>query len=115
MLNYIQIACGIIAIILIFTGLFITVKKLKKPDDNKKDRIDSIIRSTLFIIFGILFYSGTRTCTNLISDTAGDFSIVTVYLASVVEVIKVFGFIILLPAVLNMLAPKTARKEVETD
>ena len=58
------------------------------------------------VLFGLMAYAVTKTCTNLTTETAEDYSLFTVYLASFIEVIKTFGFVLLVPVVLNMLTPR---------
>jgi len=106
MLNYIQIACAVLAIVFIFTGLSLTVRTLKKNGSGKKADTDTIIKSTVLVIIGLLFYTGTKACSNMMVDGAKDYDFTTIYIASFIQVIKVFGFIILVPAVINMMAPK---------
>ena len=119
MLNYIQIACAVLAIVFIFIGLSITVRTLKKNGSGKKADTDTIIKSTVLVVIGLLFYTGTKACSNMTVEGAEDYEFISIYIASFVQVIKVFGFIILVPAVINMMVPKESpkleKKEEEAD
>lgn len=104
--NYIQLICGIAGVILVFAGLFTVIRKIGKSGEKKRADTDTIIKGTLMVLFGLMAYAVTKTCTNLTTETAADYSLFTVYLASFIEVIKTFGFVLLVPVVLNMLTPR---------
>ena len=63
-LNIIQLIAGILAIACIFTGLFLSIKKLSKEDESKKIPKNTVIISTVLIAIGLLLFSVTKTCTN---------------------------------------------------
>ena len=111
MLNYIQLGLGLAAVVCIFTGLFITIRSLDKNDSSKTISKETIIKSMVLITIGLLLYSGVKTCSNMLTDGAQDYDIGVIYMASVVDVAKVFGFLILVPLVIKLLAPKTPAKK----
>lgn len=116
MLNFIQLGLGLAAAVCVFAGLFTTIKSLDKNDSSKKISKETVIRSTILITLGLLFYSGVKTCSNLMTESAGDYDIGVIYLASAVDVIKIFGFVILIPLIIKITAPKTPpRKEPQED
>lgn len=113
MLNYIQLGLGLAAVVCIFTGLFTTIRSLDKNDSSKTISKETIIKSMVLITIGLLLYSGVKTCSNMLTDGAQDYDIGVIYMASVVDVAKVFGFLILVPIVIKLLAPKTPTKKEE--
>lgn len=113
MLNYIQLGLGLAAVVCIFTGLFTTIRSLDKNDSSKTISKETIIKSMVLITIGLLLYSGVKTCSNMLTDGAQDYDIGVIYMASVVDVAKVFGFLILVPIVIKLLTPKTPAKKEE--
>ncbi len=111
MLNYIQLGLGLAAVVCIFTGLFTTIRSLDKNDSSKTISKETIIKSMVLITIGLLLYSGVKTCSNMLTDGAQDYDIGVIYMASVVDVAKVFGFLILVPVVIKLIAPKTPAKK----
>ena len=67
--------------------------------------------STALIIIGLLLYGVVRTCTNLTVVTEEHYDVSTVYLVSLGEVIKMFGFIIFVPLLFKLFKPRTRRPE----
>ena len=108
-LNYIQLASGILAAVLIFAGIFLSVKKLN-PEKYAVIPVKTTVISTCLIIAGLLCYTMTKTCTNLTIVTEEQYEFGTVYFASLEEVIKLFGFIVFIPLLFRLFKPKN-RKE----
>ena len=111
MLNYIQLGLGLAAVVCIFIGLFTTIRSLDKNDSSKTISTETVIKSMVFITVGLLLYSGVKTCSNMLTDGAQDYDVGVIYMASVVEVAKVFGFLILIPLILKLLADRTPAKK----
>lgn len=113
-LNIVQIISGVIGVALVFAGLFISIKKLNKEDSSEKIPAKTIKISTALIILGLLFYTVTKTCTNL-SNADQEYSVLVVYLASLIDVIKFFGFIALIPILLNLIKRKPQKKTSDSE
>lgn len=113
-LNLIQLISGIIAAALIFVGIFTSVKKLN-PEKHETIPIKTTVISTAIIALGLLFYAVTKTCTNMTVVTEEYYEPGTLYLASLGEVLKTFGFIIFVPLVFRLFKPKSQRKEEITE
>ena len=113
MLNYIQLGLGLASVVCIFIGLFTTIRSLDKNDSSKTISKETIIKSMVIITIGLLLYSGVKTCSNMMTEGAQDYDISVIYMASVVDVAKVFGFLILVPIVIKLLAPKAPAKKEE--
>ncbi|MBO4408014.1 MAG: hypothetical protein J5786_01915 [Clostridiales bacterium] len=92
---------GIAAAVFAFLGLRNSASKLDKEDRTVAIPKKVIIRSTVYMIFSILLLAVMRTCGELGKAEAKDLDIIIVYLHTLVETVKYFGFIILLPVVLN--------------
>lgn len=108
-LNLIQLIFGILAVILIFLGILMTVKKLN-PEKYETIPVKTTVISTLFIILGLLSYAVTKTCTNYTVVTEEHYELWALYFASLEEVIKLFGFVVFIPVLFRLFKPK-ARKE----
>ncbi|MCR5529219.1 MAG: hypothetical protein K6F49_08380 [Saccharofermentans sp.] len=106
MINYIQLALGLSSVACIFIGLVTTLRCLDRNDSSKDIPRDKIIKSTLLIVLALLLFSGVKTCSNLTSAEAADYDITVVYLASVVEVAKIFGFLVFIPLLIKVLRPR---------
>ena len=116
MLNFIQLGLGLAAAACVFIGLFTTIRSLDKNDSSKKISKETIIRSMVLITLGLLLYSGVKTCSNMMTDSAADYDIGVIYLASVVDVIKIFGFVIFIPLIMKITAPNArAKRETQED
>ena len=113
-LNIIQLICGIGAALFIFLGLFTSFRKLNKEDSTQKVPKKTMIRSMIFIGIGLILYAAVKTCTGISKDN-GDNDLFTIYSAYLIEVIKYFGFLILIPLLINYLKKKPYNKPVEDD
>ena len=111
-LNIIQLVTGIISAGLIFAGIWMSVKKLN-PEKYEVIPMKTTIISTLFIVLGLLFFSVTKTCTNLTIETEEQYELWSVYLASAGEVIEFFGFVAFIPVLFRLFRPKSQRKDEE--
>ena len=109
-LNIIQLISGIAAAALVFIGIFISVKKLN-PEKYETIPVKSTVISIALIALGLLSYAVTKTCTNLTVETAEHYELGTIYFASVGEVVKSFGFVLLVPILFRLFKPRTAKKE----
>lgn len=109
-LNIIQLVTGILAAGLIFAGIFMSVKKLN-PEKYEKIPVKTTVISTLLIVLGLLSYAATKTCTNLTVETEEQYELWSIYIASVGEVIRFFGFIAFVPLLFRLFKPKTQRRE----
>ena len=108
--NLIQIIAGIASVILIFTGIFLSVRKLN-PEKYENIPVKSTVISTAVIAAGLLCYAIVKTCTNLTVVTEEKYEVTTVYIASLIEVIKLFGFILFVPLLFRLFKPKTKKLE----
>ena len=108
-LNLIQLVFGILAVILVFFGILMTVKKLN-PEKYETIPVKTTVISTLLIILGLLSYAVTKTCTNYTVVTEEHYELWALYFASLEEVIKLFGFVVFIPVLFRLFKPK-ARKE----
>lgn len=108
--NLIQLICGVLAVIFVFLGIFLSVKKLN-PEKYETVPLKMTVISTALIIIGLLLYGVVRTCTNLTVVTEEHYDVSTVYLVSLGEVIKMFGFIIFVPLLFKLFKPRTRRPE----
>ena len=66
----------------------------------------------IFIGIGLLLYTGVKTCTYYANSNDGS-DIYMIYSASLVDVVKYFGFIILLPLLFNYIKRRPVGKETE--
>ncbi|MCQ2467268.1 MAG: hypothetical protein MJ166_07110 [Clostridia bacterium] len=112
-LNIIQLVSGIAAIVLIFAGLFLSIRKLNKEDSSEKIPMSTVKLSTILIVLGLLLYAVTKTCTNY-ANRDQEYDLIVIYVASLIDVIKFFGFIALIPILLNYVK-RRATKKVEED
>ena len=85
-LNYVQLGSGIIAAVLIFIGVFLSVKKLN-PEKYEVIPVKTTVISTAVIIVGLLFYTLTKTCTNMTIVTEEHYEVGPLYFASLEEVV----------------------------
>ena len=108
-LNLIQIISGIFAVVLIFAGILMSVKTLN-PEKYEVIPVKTTVISTLLIILGLLSYAVMKTCTNMTVVTEEHYDLWALYLASLGEVIKLFGFIVFVPVLFRLFKPRS-RKE----
>ena len=111
-LNVIQLVCGLLAAVCVFLGIFISVRKLN-PEKKVEIPPRITVISCALILLGLLLYSVTKTCTNLQTVDINEYDVSTVYFASVGEVIKLFGFIVLIPIVFRLFGPRKNREILE--
>lgn len=112
-LNIIQLVSGIAAAVLVFVGIFMSVKALN-PEKHDTIPMKTTVISAIVIALGLLCYAVTKTCTNLTVITKEQYELWTLYLASAGEVAKSFGFIVFIPVVFRLFKPKSRRDE-QTD
>lgn len=112
--NLIQVICGVLAVIFVFLGIFLSVKKLN-PEKYETVPLKMTVVSTALIIIGLLLYGVVRTCTNLTVVTEEHYDVSTVYLVSLGEVIKMFGFIIFVPLLFKLFKPRTRKPESSSE
>ena len=112
--NLIQVICGVLAVIFVFLGIFLSVKKLN-PEKYETVPLKMTVISTALIIIGLLLYGVVRTCTNLTVVTEEHYDVSTVYLVSLGEVIKMFGFIIFVPLLFKLFKPRTRKPESSSE
>lgn len=101
MITTVMAVSGIAAAVFAFLGLRNSASKLDKEDRTVAIPRKVIIRSTIYMIFAVLLLAVMRTCGELGKPEARDLDIIIVYLHTLVETVKYFGFIILIPLVLN--------------
>ena len=109
-LNIIQLVSGIAAAVLVFVGIFMSVKALN-PEKHDTIPMKTTVISAIVIALGLLCYAVTKTCTNLTVITEEQYELWTLYLASAGEVAKSFGFIVFIPVVFRLFKPKSRRDE----
>ena len=112
--NLIQVICGVLAVIFVFLGIFLSVKKLN-PEKYETMPLKMTVISTALIIIGLLLYGVVRTCTNLTVVTEEHYDVSTVYLVSLGEVIKMFGFIVFVPLLFKLFKPRTRKPESSSE
>ena len=100
-LTIIMIVAGVEAAVFAFLGLRNSTSKLDKEDRTVAIPKKVIIRSTVFMVLSIFFLTVMRTCGEIGKPEAQDLDLIVVFLHTLVETVKYFGFIILLPFVLN--------------
>ena len=108
--NLIQVISGVLSVIFIFLGIFLSVKKLN-PEKYETIPLKMTLISTALIAIGLLLYAVVRTCTNLTVVTEEHYDVSTVYLVSLGEVIKMFGFIVFVPLLFKLFKPRTRKPE----
>ena len=108
--NLIQIISGVLAAAFIFVGVFMSAKKLN-PEKYEVIPMKTTVISTALIILGLLCYAVTKTCTNLTIVTEEDYELWTLYVASLGEVIKSFGFVIFVPVLFRLFKPKGKKQD----
>ena len=113
-LNLIQVISGVLAAGLIFTGIFLCVKKLN-PEKHATIPVKTTVISTLLIAAGLLCYTVIVACTNLTVVTEEHYELWTIYIASLGEVVKKFGFIVLIPLVFRLFKPRNRREATEEE
>ena len=111
-LNVVQLTCGIGAALFIFLGLFTSFRKLNKEDSTQKVPKKTMIRSMIFIGIGLILYAAVKTCTGISKDN-GENDLFTIYSAYLVDVVKHFGFLVLIPLLINYLKKTPYNKAVE--
>lgn len=112
--NLIQVICGVLAVVFVFLGIFLSVKKLN-PEKYETVPLKMTVTSTALIIIGLLLYGVVRTCTNLTVVTEEHYDVSTVYLVSLGEVIKMFGFIVFVPLLFKLFKPRTRKPESSSE
>lgn len=112
-LNLIQLISGVLAAAVVFAGIFMSVKQLN-PEKYVTIPVKSTVISTAVIIAGLLLFAITKTCTNLTEVTEEHYELGTIYLVSLGEVIKSFGFIAFVPLLFRLFKPGK-RKEENSD
>jgi glucose uptake protein GlcU len=112
--NLIQVICGVLAVVFVFFGIFLSVKKLN-PEKYETVPLKMTVISTALIIIGLLLYGVVRTCTNLTVVTEEHYDVSTVYLVSLGEVIKTFGFIVFVPLLFKLFKPRTRKPESSSE
>ena len=113
-LNLIQVIAGVAAAVLIAAGLFVTVKSLN-PEKHEPIPVKKTVISTLIIFAGLLCYAATKTCTNLTAVTEEQYELWSIYLASLGEVLKAFGFILFIPLIFRLFKPRNRKPEEPED
>ena len=113
-LNLIQVISGIASVVFIFLGIFLTVKKLN-PEKYETIPVRSTVICTALIAVGILLYAVVKTCTNLTVVTEEHYDVSTVYLVSLGEVIKIFGFIVFVPLIFRLFKPRSRKPEKDDE
>lgn len=108
--NLIQIISGVLSAALVFIGVLLSAKKLN-PEKYELIPVKTTVISTALIILGLLSYAVTKTCTNLTIVTEEDYELWTLYVASLGEVIKMFGFVVFVPVLFRLFKPKGKKKE----
>ena len=113
-LNLIQIISGVLAAVLIPAGVFVSAKKLN-PEKYEVIPVKTTVISVLLIILGLLSYAVTKTCTNLTVVTEENYELWSLYIASLGEVVKVFGFFVFIPVLFRLFKPKAKKQESEEE
>lgn len=113
-LNLIQVISGVFAAGLIFAGIVLCVKKLN-PEKHDTIPVKTTVISTLLIAAGLLCYAVIVTCSNLTIVTEEQYELWSIYIASLGEVVKKFGFIVFIPLVFRLFKPKNRRETPEEE
>lgn len=112
--NLIQLISGVLAVAAIFAGIFISCKKLN-PEKYETIPPKTTVISVALIILGLLLYAVTKTCTNLTVVTEEHYELGTLYMISLGEVFKSFGFVACIPILFRMFKPKTRKEKPDED
>lgn len=112
--NLIQVIATVLAVIFIFLGISVSVKSLN-PEKYETIPPKTTVISTVLIVIGLLCYAVVKTCTNLTVVTQEHYDVSTVYLVSLGEVIKLFGFIIFVPLLFRLFKPRSRKPEKNAD
>ncbi len=112
--NLIQVIATVLAVIFIFLGISVSVKSLN-PEKYETIPPKTTVISTVLIVIGLLCYAVVKTCTNLTVVTQEHYDVSTVYLVSLGEVIKIFGFIIFVPLLFRLFKPRSRKPEKNAD
>lgn len=112
--NLIQVIATVLAVIFIFLGISVSVKSLN-PEKYETIPPKTTVISTVLIVIGLLCYAVVKTCTNLTVVTQEHYDVSTVYLVSLGEVIKFFGFIIFVPLLFRLFKPRSRKPEKNAD
>lgn len=112
--NLIQVIATVLAVIFIFLGISVSVKSLN-PEKYEMIPPKTTVISTVLIVIGLLCYAVVKTCTNLTVVTQEHYDVSTVYLVSLGEVIKFFGFIIFVPLLFRLFKPRSRKPEKNAD
>lgn len=113
-LNLIQVITGVLSAALIFIGVFICIRKLN-PEKYEVMPVKTTVISTAVIILALLVFAVTKTCTNLTVATEEQYELWSLYLASLGEVIKSFGFVVFVPVLFRLFKPRTSRPQQDEE
>ena len=113
-LNTIQIVTGLLAAAIVFAGLFLNGKKLN-PEKYEVIPVKTTVISTILTIVGLMVFAVTITYTNYTVATEEHYELGTLYIASLGEVIKSYGFIVFVPLLFRLFKPKSHRSENEEE
>lgn len=110
--SILQIVSTIAAVVLIFIGLRLAIKKLDKDAKEKEIPQEIIIKSTKIILLGICSYALARYAANTLSTAGEGYGVLDISIQSLWEAVYRLGFLAFLPYIINRIrAPK--RKESE--
>lgn len=112
-LTIIQLLSGLGAAVTIFIGLYMSVKKLNPEDRSSEIPKDIVYKSTRLLVIGLLLYTVTKSLTLYSSAPSEDYF--SCAGAALVSVLKTFGFIILIPFLLNYVRVSNYKKKTTDD
>ena len=98
------------AIILFFIGFKGTINELKKDDGAHRVPKKVLIRSTLFLVGALLCLAVTYFANNYKTYYNGECSLTELIFACLVSILSHFGWIALIPVLLNMFRLNTLRR-----
>lgn len=113
-ISVVQIISLIAAVILFIIGIFAAVKNINytnpgNPDEEAAAFSRSTKRSIIMIAVGLGVYFISRFCLNLAPMLEEDYGILIIAAQSLLDTVKNFGFLILLPIIIRQWR-KTARR-----
>ena len=98
-------------------GSYLTLyaKNFFDPEKYEVIPVKTTVISTLLIILGLLSYAVMKTCTNMTVVTEEHYDLWALYLASLGEVIKLFGFIVFVPVLFRLFKPRSRKEPAEEE
>ncbi len=114
-LNIIQIVCGIAAAVCIFIGISKPIKQLNGENRSQEISKDIIFNSTKMVIIGLLLFTVTKSITNYVAASEEEKMFFPCYTAALVSTVKNFGFLVLIPFILDYIRASSNKRPKSDD